>query len=150
MPRAAKPAALRLVEGRGNGRDSGGRKVTDGPAFKRVPPSPPEWLSDEAVEEWNRVVPELTRLNIVKAEDRAVLATYCETWAEFRSATLALQAHGSLTIDAKQGEIPHPAVAIRRNAGHRLQLLAREFGLTPSSEQSLAKESDDGDDDNPF
>jgi len=150
MPRAAKPAALRLVEGRGNGRDSGGRKVIDAPSFKRVPPSAPEWLSDEAVAEWNRVVPELTRLDIVKAEDRAVLATYCETWSEFKAATLALQEHGSLTIEAKQGEIPHPAVAIRRNAGHRLQLLAREFGLTPSSEQSLAKESDDGEDDNPF
>jgi P27 family predicted phage terminase small subunit len=150
MPRVAKPAALRLVEGRGSGRDSGGRKVVDAPAFKRVPPSAPGWLSDEAVAEWNRVVPELTRLDIVKAEDRAVLATYCETWSEFKAATLALQEHGSLTIEAKQGEIPHPAVAIRRNAGHRLQLLAREFGLTPSSEQSLAKESDDGEDDNPF
>jgi P27 family predicted phage terminase small subunit len=148
---AAAPAKLRLVEGRGNGRDSGGRKVTEGPAFKRLPPQPPEWLSDAARDEWDRVVPELSRVDVVKAEDAAVLAAYCEAVSEFRAATEALTAAGALTIVTPSGiERPHPLVQVRAQASARLQALAREFGLTPSSEQNLSRESDDGDADNPF
>ncbi len=151
MPRAAQPAQLKLLKGRGNGTDSGGRKVAPAPAFKRLPPEAPEWLSDEARAEWDRVLPGLTRLDILKEEDRAALAAYCETWAEFVQATRALQEHGSLTITAAQGEIPHPAVAIRRNAGAQLRTWANQFGLTPSAEAALStsKGGNDGDED-PF
>ncbi|WP_218062938.1 phage terminase small subunit P27 family [Arthrobacter sp. SDTb3-6] len=71
----------------------------------------PDWLTAEAKDEWQRVVPGLQALELLKPEDRAVLAAYCETWAEFRNATRAIQENGSLLIDAAQGTIPHPAVA---------------------------------------
>ncbi|MFF9894963.1 phage terminase small subunit P27 family [Streptomyces longispororuber] len=149
MPRTAQPAALRLLGGRSEGRDSGGRPVNPGPAFKRVPPQAPEWLSDEAAAEWARVVPGLQRLELLKPEDRAALAAYCEAWAVFREATETVQREG-LTIEAKQGTLAHPAVAIARNAGRELRSWAAHFGLTPSTEQALAKGPDDGEDDNPF
>jgi phage terminase small subunit len=44
----------------------------------------------------------------------------------------------------------NPAVAIARNAGRELRGFAAQFGLTPSTEQALAKAADDGDEDNPF
>lgn len=149
MAKAAAPAPLKLIGGRSPGRDSGGRKVNPGPAFKRVPPEPPEWLSDEAAAEWARVVPELTRLDLLKESDRAGLAAYCEAWAVFRDATETVQREG-LTIEARQGTLAHPAVAIARNAGRELRSWAAHFGLTPSTEQALARGSDDGGDDNPF
>ena len=150
MGRTAQPATLKLIKGRAPGKDSAGREVSPGPAFKRVPPQPPDWLSQEAAAEWARVVPGLSRLDLLKPEDRAVLAAYCETWAVFVEATRTLQREG-LTIDAKQGTLPHPAVGIARNAGRELRSFAVQFGLTPSSEQALARGSDDGgEDDNPF
>lgn len=151
MPRTAKPAGLKLVEGRAPGRDSGGRKVNTGPDFKRLPPEAPEWLSDEAAAEWDRVMPELSRLDIVKESDRAALAAYCEAWATFVEATARVQREG-LTIEAKQGVLAHPAVAIARNAGREMRSWAAHFGLTPSTEQALARGagSDGGDEDNPF
>lgn len=149
MAKAAQPATLRLLTGRGQGRDSGGREVNPGPAFRRVPPQPPEWLSEEAAAEWARVMPELSRLDLVKEQDRAALAAYCETWATFVAATEIVQREG-LTIDAKQGTLAHPAVAIARNAGRELRTWAPHFGLTPSTEQALARGADDGDEDNPF
>src|ERR1043165_7406112 len=76
----AKPAALKLINGRGPGVDSGGRKVPETPAFKRLPPEAPDWLPDEARAEWARVVPELARLDLVKPIDRASLTAYCLTW----------------------------------------------------------------------
>ncbi len=159
MGRTSQPAALKLLNGRGNGTDSGGRKVKKGPAFKRLPPEPPEWLTREARAEWDRVVPGLTRLDILKEEDRAVLAAYCETWARFVEATQDVQANG-LTItnratrkDGTESEwtTTNPAVGIASAAGKELRAFASQFGLTPSSEAALSKGDDDGDeDDNPF
>lgn len=159
VARTPQPAKLKLLAGRGNGTDSGGRKVKQGPAFKRLPPEPPEWLTAEARAEWERVVPGLTRLDILKEEDRAVLAAYCETWARFVEATRDVQQRG-LTIEnhstRKDGTestwtTTNPAVGIASTAGKELRAFAAQFGLTPSSEAALAKGGDDGDeDDNPF
>ncbi|MFE7566217.1 phage terminase small subunit P27 family [Streptomyces sp. NPDC057539] len=150
MARTAQPAALKLLKGQGDGKDSGGRPVPVGPAFRRIAPEPPDWLSEEAAAEWTRVVPGLQRLNILKEEDRAVLAAYCETWATFVDA-VRQQHRDGLTIEAKQGMLPHPAVGIARNAGRELRSFAAHFGLTPSSEQALARGADyGGEDDNPF
>lgn len=150
MGRTAQPAALKLLKGRAEGKDVAGRPVHAGPAFKRVPPEAPEWLTDEARAEWDRVVPGLTRLDLLKPEDRAVLASYCETWAVFVEATQTVQREG-LTIEAKQGTLAHPAVGIARAAGRELRALAAHFGLTPSTEQALARGADDGDEEeNPF
>ncbi|MGW1998488.1 phage terminase small subunit P27 family [Embleya sp. NPDC001921] len=121
-----------------------------GPAFRRIAPTPPDWLSPEAAAEWARVVPGLQRLDILKEEDRAVLVAYCETWSTFVSA-IRQQHQEGLTIEAKQGTLPHPAVGIARNAGRELRSFAAHFGLTPSSEQALARGAEDGgEDDNPF
>ena len=136
MGRPASPAALRLVSGRSPGRDSGGRKVKPSPGFRRIPPSAPDWLSPEAAAEWDRVLPELTRLDLLKEADGAALAAYCESWATFVAATRIVQAEG-LTIEAKQGTLPHPAVAIARNAGREVRTWAGQFGLTPAAESGI-------------
>ncbi|MGW4300416.1 phage terminase small subunit P27 family [Streptomyces sp. NPDC004646] len=158
MGRTAQPAALKLIGGRGNGRDSGGRVVNPGPSFRRVPPRPPSWLSREAAAEWRRVTPDLQRLDVLKEGDRATLAAYCETWASFVEATRTVHREGMTTVvrtvrkDGSESErvVPHPAVAIARAAGRELRAFAAQFGLTPSSEQALARGADDGEDDNPF
>ncbi|MDX2863507.1 phage terminase small subunit P27 family, partial [Streptomyces scabiei] len=97
MGRTAQPAALKLLTGRAEGRDSGGRKVNPGPAFRRIPPNAPTWLSPEAKAEWRRVAPGLTRLDLLKEEDRAMLSAYCETWSVFVRATRDVTKQG-LTV----------------------------------------------------
>lgn len=150
MGRTPQPAALKLIKGRAPGKDAAGRDVNPGPAFKRLPPEAPAWLSDEARAEWDRVVPGLSRLDLLKPEDRAALAAYCETWASFRKATETVAREG-LTIEAKQGTLPHPAVGIARSAGRELRAWATHFGLTPSTEQALARGAEnEPDPDNPF
>lgn len=150
MGRTAQPAALKLIKGRGDGKDTAGRPVNLGPAFKRVPPNPPSWLSREAAAEWKRVVPGLSRLDLLKPEDRAALAAYCEAWATFVQATRTVQEEGQV-IEARQGKLAHPCVGIARSAGREMRSWAAHFGLTPSTEQALARGADDGnEDDNPF
>ncbi|MCX4676708.1 phage terminase small subunit P27 family [Streptomyces sp. NBC_01433] len=159
MGRTAQPAALRLLSGRADGRDSGGRPVNPGPGFRRIAPNAPTWLSKEAAAEWRRVVPGLQRLDLLKPEDRAVLAAYCETWSVFVAATREVTKDGitSLVVSTRpdgsstERTVPNPAVAIARNAGRELRGFASQFGLTPSTEQALARGADDGEeDDNPF
>lgn len=159
MGRTPQPAGLKLIKGRADGRDSGGRTVKPGPAFRRIPPRAPTWLSREAAAEWRRVAPGLERLDLLKEEDRAVLTAYCETWSTYVAATRLVIDEGVTTTVvtvSKSGSettrvVQHPAVSIARNAGRELRAFATHFGLTPSTEQALARGADDGnEDDNPF
>lgn len=146
-----KPPGLKLIEGSRPGRDSGGRLVKEPPEFERRAPSPPDWLPDEARAEWDRVVPDLARLNLLKPLDRAVLTAYCLTWDRMVAAYKDV-ASGKLTTRGSQGQlVKHPSVMVLETATRELRALAAEFGMTPSSESRLGTaKDDDGDQGNPF
>lgn len=159
MGRTAAPANLRLIGGRSDGRDSGGRKVAPTPEFRRIPPKAPTWLSREAKAEWKRVVPGLSRLDLLKEEDRAALAVYCETWARFVDATRDVHRNGfvvtnrTIRKDGTESEwtAKNPAVTVAETAAAQLRGMAQEFGLTPSAEAKLSRGGGSDDpDDNPF
>lgn len=155
-----QPARLLLLNGRGDGKDSAGRPVAKPPAFKRLAPNPPSWLSREAKAEWRRVVPGLTRLDLVKPEDRATLAAYCEVWSRWVAATRDIAQNGltvrntSVKKDGTESTwfTKNPAVAVAEQAETRLRQYANDFGLTPAGERNVSKRDDDrGDNEaNPF
>lgn len=147
-----RPTNLRLIEGRGNGRDSGGRPVKATPGFVRLPPKPPTWLPREAAAEWRRVVPELQRLEVLKPIDRAALTAYCLTWYRLVEAQKIVAAEGMVIHDDVQGRAQrHPALLTVEAASKELRAWAGEFGMTPSAEQRIAKpEADNADEANPF
>ncbi len=148
--RPPEPYQLKLLKSSRPGYDSGGRKLKPPPGFQRVPPKPPSWLSREAAAEWRRVVPELTRLDLLKEADRSLLVAYCETWARFVEATRVIQVEG-LTHEPKQGTLARPEVAIARNAARELRSFASIFGLGPAYEARVRPAgADDDQDDNPF
>lgn len=148
-----RPAHLKLIEGRGNGRDSGGRTVKATPGFKRLPPNAPSWLPAEAAAEWKRVVPELARLELLKPIDRAALAAYCLAWDRLVTAQKVVQSSemGQTYTDAFGNPKKRPEVLIVEAASKELRAWAAEFGMTPSSESRVAKpEADHADEANPF
>jgi P27 family predicted phage terminase small subunit len=148
-----RPTVLKLIEGRGPGRDSGGREVKQTPGFTRLPPNAPSWLPAEARAEWKRVVPELARLELLKPVDRAALTAYCLAWDRLVTGQKAIKENGGHTYtDAFGNPKKHPAVLITEAASKELRAWAAEFGLTPSAEQRLGKlGADDGEEDsNPF
>lgn len=149
---AAAPAGLKLVNGRGEGRDSGGRPVATPPKFEREAPEPPDWLSEEALAEWDRVVPQLEALDLLKTADRAMLVAYCETWDMYMTAVLKVRAEGMTITNPESGlERKHPVLAVVTEMAGLLRGFAREFGLTPSAEGGLVKApKGDGDEDDPF
>lgn len=145
---APRPPALKLLNGRSEGRDSGGRKVPTPPAYKRLPPRKPTWLSSDASAEWDRVLPELERLEIVKEMDGVSLANYCEAFAVWRMATDIVHEHGLMVINSgKDGAVqhaPNPVVAVMLKASMLIKAWAVEFGFTPSAENRMGKEGGSG------
>lgn len=142
-----QPANLKLLHGTRPGRDSGGRKVKVAPDFRRLAPEPPAILGDgEALAEWNRIVPELQRLQLTKPIDASSLAAYCLTWERFCAAQLTVEVDGITARGSHGGIVKHPAVTVLEIASRELRAWASEFGLTPSSESRLGKgDNDDGD-----
>lgn len=145
-----RPAALKLIEGRGNGTDSGGRPVKQAPGFVRLPPQAPELLTGDAREEWDRVVPELQRLELTKPIDAASLTAYCLTWQRLCQAQRQVDVLG-LVQETSQGVGVSPFVRIVESASKELRAWAGEFGLTPSAEQKVSGGGGDGgEESNPF
>ncbi|VBA60287.1 phage terminase small subunit P27 family [Mycobacterium attenuatum] len=150
--RIPAPAPLKLLHGSRPGRDSGGRKVPVPPKFDRAAPDAPEWLDDEGRAEWARVAPGLERLDLLKPEDRAALAVYCETWSRYVKAVQQYRAEGLVLTNPGSGRThANPAAAIAHTAAAQMLRFAQEFGLTPASEARLASlPVDSGDVDDPF
>lgn len=59
----------------------------DAPDFNPDTPEPPDILNGVALNEWNRVVPELERLGLLTIFDRAILAQYCILWKQLHDSS---------------------------------------------------------------
>ncbi|WP_178031407.1 phage terminase small subunit P27 family [Mycobacterium xenopi] len=131
---------LKVLKGRGNGKDSMGRPIPQVPNFERGAPDPPEWLDDEARNLWQRVAPALDRLDLLKPEDREVFVAYCVAWSRFVSAVQTYQAEGMTVTNKRSGRVAlHPAVTAAQQASRDLLRFAQDFGLTPAAELNLGK-----------
>ncbi len=150
MARKAKPVALKVVEGRGGDRDSGGRKIPETPDFKKTTPDKPEDLSELASAMWDRLIDELTRLDIVREIDGGALHGLCESYARWLTAVHMRQEHGLLATTS-QGLGVAPWVRVEESAGKEYRSWCAEFGLTPATETKISgKARDDDGDENPF
>ncbi len=143
--RPPKPYNLQLIEGR---RIS--KKKQHSPKPKKELPICPSWLSDKAKAEWRYIVPELDRLGLLTKIDRAALVTYCESFAQYRTAMEWIQKNGThyplWERDTKTKEIVRdaegkpilrymqqvPQVGIANKAFQNIKSCCMMFGLSPS------------------
>lgn len=150
--RPPKPTVIKLLTG-----NPGNRPLnTSEPQPAPTPPPCPEWLSEDAKAKWAELVPELSRLGLLTIVDGAVLAGFCQSYAEAKQATERLEAEGRYLmvggwpvdeVDPKNGETrtrvvggqlqPHPAVSQQRSALKAMKEFAALFGLEPSSRSRL-------------
>lgn len=133
---APKPTALRVLHG-----EKRYRINTAEPLPRNAPPERPDWLTAYAVEEWDRIFPDLEAMGVAKAVDAAGLAAYCEAVSELRRCTELLAKSRPLIRRAKDGElVPNPLFRLRQRAADSVRVWAREFGFTPASRQPLKVE----------
>jgi P27 family predicted phage terminase small subunit len=151
VTRTPIPAGLKILQGRGNGRDSGGRPVATPPVLERGLPDPPDWLPADVRVMWDWIAPQIDELGAIKPQDGLILATLCEIAATYAAAVADVYKNGQVLANPKTG-MPHknPALAVAETARRDLLRYAREFAITPLAESLLAKLPRDDDDDNEF
>ena len=87
-----------------------------------MPPSgrQTEWLSDEAALEYNRVVDEAAKIDLLDNLDVAALAIYADQFDRYTKASLAIQKDGAV-ITGKSGRMMNPAVNVQVKAAEPLR-----------------------------
>jgi P27 family predicted phage terminase small subunit len=101
------------------------------------PPQRPDWLSEGASAEWDRIAPDLARMGTAKNVDSTALAAYCEAVARFVMLAGLVARTGPLIVGRDGLAHKNPAVAQLRDASVDMRMWAREFGFTPSARQPL-------------
>ena len=94
-------------------------------------PERPEELSAAAIEEWERVVPQLEDMGVLATIDRALLIRYCTAWSDWLELEGMLQKSGKLIRGQKGNLVRNPLWLMRRDAEQMVTDLARQLGLTP-------------------
>lgn len=118
-------------------------------------PDQPAWISGEAAAEWERIVPELLKSEMLTKCDRAALAAYCQAWAELVECSFTIQDEGRFITEPVQnakGDVlgerkkAHPALSAQRDAFARVKSFLAEFGLTPAARMRMRLMRDGGPD----
>jgi P27 family predicted phage terminase small subunit len=95
------------------------------------PPEPPEWLADEALAEWHRVVVALESQGLVQS-DGSTLALYCAAWAHWRA--IEGELGGQYTTEgARENTVRNPLFVAWKDAAMVVKAYAEQLGLTPKS-----------------
>jgi P27 family predicted phage terminase small subunit len=127
--RKPTPTHLKLVKG-----NPGRRPLNDSePAPRKMMPEPPDVLSADARDEWNRVAPELYRVGLLTSLDRSALAAYCQVYGRWVQAERGIAKGGLLSETTKGNLIQNPLVGIANKAASDMVRYAAEFGMTPSA-----------------
>ena len=118
---APQPRVLKLLRG-----NPGHRRLRPEvePAIAPVVPNAPDFLTDEALAEWNRLAPELHALDLLRTVDVNTFAAYCTAFARWRSAELVLRdmakrnaiTHGLLIRTVEGTPRRNPVVKIAADA----------------------------------
>ena len=134
MARGPAPTPTKLLKVRGSWRAKTRENEPELPV--KAPPAP-AFLNAEAKREWARQVKHLQTMGVIAEADRALLAFYCQAWAEFLEVNADLKKEG-LTFSTETGYIlPHPLVAIRNGAFERAKKIAAQFGFSPAARARL-------------
>jgi P27 family predicted phage terminase small subunit len=144
--RKPKPTAIKKLEG-----NPGKRKLNQNePKPEKKAPKCPEWLEEEAKNEWSRLEKPLENLGILTEIDRVAFAGYCESFARWKQAEEFISKHGMI-IKTPSGYFQQvPQVSISQTYLKLLLKFATEFGMTPSSRSRLIADNGSGDVDDPM
>jgi P27 family predicted phage terminase small subunit len=114
----------------------GHRPIQEEPEYKPAQiPKCPTHLKGEARREWKRVSKELFEHGLLAPVDRAALACYCQSYADWVRATKELEKENvNLVLESEKGGMyQNPWVSILNKAKADMKAFMVEFGMTPAS-----------------
>lgn len=127
--RKPKPTHLKAIAG-----NPGKRPLNANEPCPEIatPDCPPE-LNEMAHKEWDRLVGELSKLNLLTNLDRAALAAYCAAYALWAEAIQALQTYGTMVKSPTGFPMQSPYLAVANRQTEIMIRISSEFGFTPAS-----------------
>jgi P27 family predicted phage terminase small subunit len=142
MTRKAKPTALRLIEGNRSKRPL----PKNEPKPRIGTPLPPAHLDAYALQEWQRIAPELELIGLLSTIDGAALAAYCmciSRWMQAEEALARMKARDKLTsalmIKTANGTaIQNPLIGVANRSMNMAIKFASEFGMSPAARARLS------------
>lgn len=133
------PTALKLVKGVKPGRVNRSEPIPVD--ADRCPP-----LSDDAMEHWDRLAPELRRQGVLKANDVEAFGRFCTALADWWTARAHIDSEGAVVeapVFNKNGDITGHRLQrnqwwlVAKDADDALLRLGARFGMTPSDRSQL-------------
>jgi P27 family predicted phage terminase small subunit len=97
---------------------------------------PPE-LGPVARQEWDRIAGALTAVGRLTVLDRALLAAYCNAYAQWLEAVEALEKYGAVMKSPSGYPVQSIYVSIANRQVEIMIRIAAEFGFTPASRSRL-------------
>lgn len=143
MGRRKTPTQLKVVRG-----NPGRRPLPENePEPEIVMADPPPHITGYALEEWDRVMPQLYALQLISEIDRAAFAAYCNAYGRWRDAEEAIARMAErdhltkgLMIKTTNGNaIQNPLVGTANKAAADMMRYADSFGMTPSARARLGE-----------
>lgn len=102
----------------------------------------PDFLNEEAKEEFNRVVEAFTELGTVDTLDTATLAIYADAWANYERLTEIIDKYGPVIVKRRvtgKTEIEaNPALAVQSDYVKRIMQCSLKLGMATTDRLRLA------------
>lgn len=112
--------------------------------------TPPDWLSDEAAIEFERVVREASKIGLLDNLDLAFLAKYADNYARYIKAATQLNLHGA-TVKMKSGyEAPSPWMTVLNQSAKQMDTCSTKLGLAATDRLKLIQPAKDEKPENKF
>jgi hypothetical protein len=108
----------------------------------------PKSLTPLASKIWDQQVGNMTA-GLYQSVDEGSLASWCEAYANFQTATVYIHQHGMFSTGSQGQTIVSPAVRAQEIASRLMLSYSAKLGFTPIDRMSLSTESE-GLEDDPF
>jgi len=131
------PTAIRVLEGNPGKRPLNRQE----PQPRPKAPKCPDHLDETARKEWKRLLPILRRMKILTEADGIALAGLCQAYSTMAQAQAKLNRTGLLYGKEGQPIRASPLLRIIHDCSERINILCREFGLTPAARSRLQMNS---------
>jgi P27 family predicted phage terminase small subunit len=142
------PYKIKVLTQSAPGWDRGGHAIKIPPPFVKGGVEKPDDLSPDADEFWDKVVPELERLELIGEANFAGLIAMAECYSRMMAATRIIRAQGVLGADPDRAK--HPAIAVVEESSRNLRGYMASFGILPADEARLGLTKRKEAKDNPF
>lgn len=110
-----------------------------GLSFESGIPKCPDWLCDEAREEYARVARYLDEAGVVQLVDLAYLSSYAQAYAEVVQLTKNIARDGTSIAGAQGGMIQNPDVRTRTTVFSQMSTAAGKLGFSPTDRERLSR-----------